>query len=146
NLAQSARPAATPSSARSPELAARSHHRHWGLPPWRLRISNKSRRCNAFMSAPRADATWHASWNQGGGGVSMSHRTVEIVLGRLATDELMRRRFREAPMLALREVMASGLELSPVELAALEKLDPADLQRFAQALDSRLQKADLERY
>ena len=75
----------------------------------------------------------------------MSHRTVEIVLGRLATDEAMRRRFREAPALALREVIALGLELSPVELAALEKLDPAELQRFAQALDARLQKAELSR-
>ena len=73
----------------------------------------------------------------------MSHRTVEIVLGRLATDEAMRRRFREAPAQALRELLALGLELSPVELAALEKLDPAELHRFAQALDSRLQKAEL---
>jgi hypothetical protein len=75
----------------------------------------------------------------------MSHRTVEIVLGRLATDEAMRRRFREAPALALREVTALGLELSPVELAALERLDPVELQRFAQALDARLQKADMGR-
>jgi hypothetical protein len=67
------------------------------------------------------------------------------VLGRLATDEAMRRRFREAPALALREVIAVGLELSPVELAALEKLDPAELQRFAQALDARLQKAEPSR-
>ena len=73
----------------------------------------------------------------------MSHRTVEIVLGRLATDEAMRRRFREAPAQALRELLALGLELSPVELAALEKLEPAELHRFAQALDSRLQKAEL---
>jgi len=73
----------------------------------------------------------------------MSHRTVEIVLGRLATDEAMRRRFREAPAQALRELLALGLELSPVELAALEKLDPAELHRFAQTLDSRLQKAEL---
>lgn len=75
----------------------------------------------------------------------MSHRTVEIVLGRLATDEAIRRRFRQAPAQTLRELLAHGLELSPVELTALEKLDPAELQRFAQALDSRLQKAEMER-
>jgi hypothetical protein len=73
----------------------------------------------------------------------MSHRGVEIVLGRLATDESMRRRFREAPATALRELLAMGLELSPVELAALESLDAAALHRFAQALDPRLQKATL---
>jgi hypothetical protein len=73
----------------------------------------------------------------------MSHRAVEIVLGRLATDEALRRRFRQAPAPVLRELIALGLELSSVELAALESLDPSALQRFARALDSRLQRAAL---
>ena len=73
----------------------------------------------------------------------MSHRGVEIVLGRLATDEAARRRFMQAPGVALRELMALGLELSPVELAALEALDSSAIQRFAHALDARLQKAEL---
>jgi hypothetical protein len=73
----------------------------------------------------------------------MSHRGVEIVLGRLATDESIRRRFGEAPGVVLKEMMALGLELSAVELAALERLDPWAIQRFAQSLDSRLQKAAL---
>ena len=73
----------------------------------------------------------------------MSHRGVEIVLGRLATDEAARRRFMQAPAAALRELTALGLELSPVELAALEALDPSAVHRFAQALDARLQKAEL---
>jgi hypothetical protein len=37
--------------------------------------------------------------------------------------------------------MALGLELSSVELSALEATDPSAIQRFAQALDARLQKA-----
>jgi hypothetical protein len=73
----------------------------------------------------------------------MSHRGVEIALGRLATDEATRRRFRESPGRALRELIAQGIELSPVELAALESLEPTALQRFAQALDRRLQRAVL---
>jgi hypothetical protein len=73
----------------------------------------------------------------------MSHRGVEIALGRLATDEAIRRRFSETPGLVLREMMAHGLELSGVELTALEKLDPWAVQRFAQSLDARLQKAML---
>lgn len=73
----------------------------------------------------------------------MSHRGVEIALGRLATDEALRRRFREGPAQALKELIALGLELSPVELAALESLDASAVQRFAQALDPRLQKAVL---
>jgi hypothetical protein len=73
----------------------------------------------------------------------MTHRGVEIVLGRLATDEKVRKKFQEAPAITLRELMAAGIELAPVELAALESLDPSALHRFAQALDSRLQKAVL---
>ncbi len=73
----------------------------------------------------------------------MSHRGVEVVLGRLATDEAWRERFRRAPAAALRELIGSGLELSPVELAALESLEPSAVRRFAQALDPRLQKAVL---
>ena len=71
----------------------------------------------------------------------MSHRGVEIVLGRLATDEKARQRFREAPEQALEELIGQGLELSPVERAALRALDAAALQHFAHALDARLKKA-----
>jgi hypothetical protein len=73
----------------------------------------------------------------------MSHRGVEIVLGRLATDEALRKRFRQAPAVVLKELMALGIELSPVELGTLESLDPSAVHRFAQALDPRLQKASL---
>lgn len=73
----------------------------------------------------------------------MSHRGVEIALGRLATDETLRRRFGQGPAAALRELVAMGLELTPVELAALESLDPSAVRRFAEALDPRLQKAVL---
>ena len=73
----------------------------------------------------------------------MTHRGVEIVLGRLATDEAVRHRFRQGPAVALKELVAMGVELSPVELAALESLDLSAVQRFAQVLDPRLQKAVL---
>jgi hypothetical protein len=73
----------------------------------------------------------------------MTQRGVEIVLGRLATDEAVRRRFQQAPLLALRDLMALGVELSAVEMQALESLDASVVQRFAQALDPRLQKAVL---
>ena len=44
---------------------------------------------------------------------------------------------------ALRELIAAGIELSAVELEALECLDVTAIHRFAQALDPRLQKAML---
>ena len=73
----------------------------------------------------------------------MTHRGVEIVLGRLATDETIRQRFRQSPAQALREQVALGIELSTVEIAALESLDPGAVGHFAHALDPRLQKAVL---
>lgn len=71
----------------------------------------------------------------------MSHRGVESVLGRLATDPAARRRFREAPVATLRSLVNLGLELSAVEIDALRSVAPAALERFARALDPRLQKA-----
>lgn len=73
----------------------------------------------------------------------MSQKSVEFVLGRLATDAETRRRFRLAPVATLQELVALGLELTPIEMDALRGLDPAALQQFARALDQRLQKAML---
>jgi hypothetical protein len=73
----------------------------------------------------------------------MSHRAVEIVLGRLATDEALRRRFEQGAAHALEDLQAQGLELSAVERSALESLDPSALAQFARSLDTRLQKAAL---
>jgi hypothetical protein len=73
----------------------------------------------------------------------MSHRGVEIVLGRLIVDEAVRRQFVQAPAETLRELSANGLELNPVEFSALLSVLPAALQRFAKTLDPRLLKAAL---
>lgn len=74
----------------------------------------------------------------------MTQRGVETVLGRLATDEGLRERFGRAPVRALRELVErGGVELSPVELAAVASLDTLALRRFARALDRRLRKAVL---
>jgi len=72
---------------------------------------------------------------------SMSQRGVEVVLGRLATDEVLRRRFAVGSRRTLDELEAQGLELTALERDALEGLDVATLQRFAEAIDPRLQKA-----
>lgn len=69
------------------------------------------------------------------------HKNVETLIGRLATDPKLRRRFAESPEAVLRELAERGLELSAVELAALAALDPAALTSFAGALDARLRKA-----
>jgi hypothetical protein len=73
----------------------------------------------------------------------MSQRNVERVIGRLATDEAFRRQFTTDPRATLREVIAAGVELNDCELWALASIDRAALDRFADALDPRLQKSDL---
>ena len=74
----------------------------------------------------------------------MSQKSVEIVLGKLVTDEEVRGRFRAAPLEVLESVRQAGWDLSAVETAALRSVDPTALERFARSLDPRLQKASLQ--
>ena len=73
----------------------------------------------------------------------MSQKSVELAIGRLATDEEFRRRFEASREAALDELIAIGLPLTPVERRALLDLDLAACQRFAQRLDPRLQKISM---
>ncbi len=66
------------------------------------------------------------------------HKNVEIVIGRLATDATLLRRFSEAPDEVLTEVTGTGLELTPVEFAALCATSPAAFTSVALLLDRRL--------
>lgn len=74
----------------------------------------------------------------------MSQPNVERVIGVLATDERLRAQFTRDPRSALLELVRKGMDLNPTELWSLACLDPSELARFAQAIDARLQKADLE--
>jgi len=73
----------------------------------------------------------------------MSQRGVEIVLGRLATDGAVRERFMDSPGRVLQELIAEGIELTRIEITALQALDKSALRRFAAAVDARLQRATL---
>jgi hypothetical protein len=77
---------------------------------------------------------------------NMSHRSVETIIGRLATDEGFRRRFLEDPTAMLDELRGQGWELSAVETGALAALDQAAITAFAEALDRRLQKIDFGKH
>ncbi len=69
------------------------------------------------------------------------HRNVELLIGRLATDPALQRRFASEPMEVLRE---QGLELSEVEIEALAGTDPNAFRVLAASLDARLRKASFE--
>lgn len=75
----------------------------------------------------------------------MSQANVERIIGILATDEALRRRFGSNPHAFVQRMIESGMELNPCELEALSSLDAHALARFARAIDDRLQKSDLQR-
>ena len=70
----------------------------------------------------------------------MAQKTVERILGKLATDEEFRQRFRSDPAAALVFAEREPEGLTTVEREALAALDPDLLERFADALDPRLQR------
>jgi hypothetical protein len=72
----------------------------------------------------------------------VSHRNVETVLGRLATDPRLRRQFFANPSGALAELCSHGLELSAIELDALASTEAAAIHMFANAIDPRIRRAD----
>ncbi|MBI2213274.1 MAG: hypothetical protein HYU52_06475 [Acidobacteria bacterium] len=74
----------------------------------------------------------------------MSQRNVEIVIGRLVTDEAFRRRFRESPQPALEELIGRGIELNVCELRALSGIDPERVERFAGSLHPCIQRVEIE--
>jgi hypothetical protein len=68
------------------------------------------------------------------------HRNVELLLGRLATDPELRRRFSADPRALLLELVERGMELTRVEMDALAGLDPESIGALANVLDRRLRR------
>ncbi len=70
----------------------------------------------------------------------VSQRNVEVVIGRLVTDEAFRAMFLRDPAMTLAQFIERGYELTSLEIAALEATDPGLWTRTAEQLDPRLQK------
>ncbi len=73
----------------------------------------------------------------------MSQKCVELIFGRLATDEELRREFRRDPLGTLGKLAACGVELTKAERDALLATKSALFERLAETIDPRLQKASL---
>jgi len=73
----------------------------------------------------------------------MSQKCVEMIFGRLATDEELRREFRRDPQGTLGKLAACGVELTTAERDALLATNGALFERLAETIDPRLQKASL---
>jgi hypothetical protein len=76
--------------------------------------------------------------------VTLSQRFIEILIGRLITDEQFRGEFLRDPESTLSNLRDLGLELSRTEIAAVLGTDPTLWARTADAIDPRLQKASLK--
>ena len=74
----------------------------------------------------------------------MAQRILEMLIGRLITDEQFRREFLNDPKGTLDELRDLGLDLSSTESAALLNTDPSLWARTASVLDPRLQKVSLK--
>jgi len=73
----------------------------------------------------------------------MSQKSVEIVIGRLATDEVQRGHFSVDPKTTLRHLQDSGLDLTPGEIEALIRTPVALWAFIASCIHPRLQKIAL---
>ena len=74
----------------------------------------------------------------------MSQRHVEILLGRLLTDEKFRGEFFPLRSASFEAALRAGLELSGVERSALASLDPIRCESLARSLDARLTRASID--
>lgn len=70
----------------------------------------------------------------------MAQRSVEILIGRLMTDEAFRSAFVADANSALAGFVESGHELTHLEISALRATPFSVWERAAEDIDSRLQK------
>lgn len=74
----------------------------------------------------------------------MSQRSIEIVIGRLLTDEEFRETFLNDPERSLSDLCRAGTQLTRSEIDALISMDARLWISGAERVDQRLQKASLK--
>jgi hypothetical protein len=73
----------------------------------------------------------------------MSQKTVQLVIGRLLTDEDLRVSFVERPVDTLTELREQGFELTGDEIDALAQTDARTWSLLASRIHPRLQRCSL---
>ena len=71
---------------------------------------------------------------------TLSQRSIEILVGRLVTDEAFRHAFVQDPVSTLGVFMQSGHELNAVEIQALTASGSSFWDEIAERIDPRLQR------
>jgi hypothetical protein len=95
-----------------------------------LRIENDRRE-----HAHRPNSTWFAESS-----TVMAHKTVQLIIGRILTDEELRRKFLVSPGDALTSLRDMGLDLTNTEIDALARTDRRLWISGVEWIDSRLQR------
>jgi hypothetical protein len=73
----------------------------------------------------------------------MSQRTVELVIGRLLTDEELRLRFAHEPLATLADFCERGFDLTRGEIDALLQIEATVWGQTADRIHPRLQRSSL---
>src|SRR2546421_575219 len=116
-----------------------------------LQRSRTTRRSTSRSSRRPSRRSWTSSpprrprsrWHGEAHGL-MTKQGVEILTGKLLTDEELREAFQRNPPAVLVWLRRQGLHLSRVEIEALKSIKPSDLSGLAQLIDGRLQRASLK--
>jgi len=74
----------------------------------------------------------------------VTQRSIEMVIGRLVTDEEFRETFANDPHQALVDLLERGMHLTVTEIAALVATDSALWAMVAEQIDPRLQKVSMK--
>ncbi len=74
----------------------------------------------------------------------MAQKIVQLIIGRLLTDEELRQEFLERPRETLAALRQQGFELTPWEIDALVDTDPELWAAVAPLIDARLQRCSLK--
>src|SRR2546422_4839500 len=99
-----------------------------------------SRRSWASSPERRGRSRWRSEAHR-----LMTQQSVEILIGKLLTDEELREAFEQNPHGVLVWLLRQGLQLSRLEMEALRSIKPSDLSGLAETIDRRLQKASLRK-
>jgi hypothetical protein len=73
----------------------------------------------------------------------MAHKTVQLIIGQILTDEELRARFLDGPVEMLSSLRDMGFDLTNVEIDALTQTDPRLWTSGVDWIDTRLQRCDL---
>jgi hypothetical protein len=73
----------------------------------------------------------------------MAQRTVQLIIGRILTDEEFRSNFLQRPIATLAALRDQGLELTNIEVDALARTDRRLWRYGAEWIDARIQRCRL---